>query len=246
MLKKAKLSIIIAASILSSNLSFAGNDVQVPQEIHKTIIETPDKLHNVKKTANLKSYDVEMNTITFRADEKIGNVVDNFLKIDADLRKTNNIDKTFQSYGKIVDVRHQINTVLSGDLASFSNTKSIEYVNEVTNGKQSKDFIDIINFQRFYINNLREDKKLTVLLNIQDSQLNSMRKTDIGEGSQKTYIESPSVSTTTVDQSVTVKPGEYKLVNMEKDQMTDPNPLSDKAENKLYKAIIIKVSEHVY
>ena len=55
MLKKAKLSIIISAWILSSSLSFTGNDIQVPQDIrdkyeqHKTIIETPDKLHNSEK-----------------------------------------------------------------------------------------------------------------------------------------------------------------------------------------------------
>lgn len=261
MLKKATLTIAIAASILGSSLSFAGNDIQIPQkerdkyEKHKTIIESPDKQHKVEKTltvnksaaykntANIKSYDVSMTNITFRLNDKVDNVFDQFPKINDELSKTNDIAKTFQGYGKIVKMDNQVQTVLAGNLASFSNTKSIEYVNEVTNGEQSRDFIDIINSQRFYINNVRDDKKLTVFLTINGAQLDSMSKIAVGGGSQESYIESPTISSYAVDQAVVVKPGEYKLINMGSDNMTDPNPLFENSGQKLYKAVIIKVSE---
>jgi hypothetical protein len=262
MFKKATLAIVVAASILGASISFASDNIQISQkerdkhtQNNKTVIESPDKIHKVEKTLyvnkdsaykdinNMKSYDVSMTNITFRLNDKVDDVFNQFSKIDSELSKNNDIAKTFQGYGKIVKIDNQTQTVLAGNVANFSNTKSIEYVNEVTNGEQSRDFIDIINSQRFFINNLRDDKKLTVFLTINGAQLDSMSKITVGGGSQESYIESPSISSYAVDQAVVIKPGEYKLINMGSDSMTDPNPLFENSGSKLYKAMIIKVSE---
>lgn len=139
--------------------------------------------------------------------------------------------------------------MLAGNLANFSNTKSIEYVNEVNNGEQSKEFLDIVNSQRIFINNIRDDKKLTVFLTINSAQLDSMSKITVGSGSgsssgsQDSYIESPIISSSASDQAVVLKTDEYKLVNMRSSDMPDPNPLFEKSGSKLYKAMIVKVSE---
>lgn len=259
MFKKATLAIVVAASILSASMSFASDNIQISQkerdkhtQNNKTIIESPDKMHRVEKTlpvtknkdtTNIKSYDVAMTTITFRVDSKDDNAFDNFLKIDEALRTTNDIAKTFQGYGKIVKFDTQVQTVLAGSLANFSNTKSIEYVNEVTDGQQSRNFLNIVNSQRIFINNVRDDQKLTVFLTLNGAQLDSMSKIAVGAGSQETYMESPSISSYATDQAVVVKTGEYKLINMGSDNMTEPNPLFDNAGTKLYRAVIIKVSE---
>lgn len=262
MLKKATLAIMIAASILGANISFASDNIQISQkerdkqtQNNKTVIESQDKAHKVEKTIrvnkdsnynntnNLKSYDVSITNITFRQDDKINNSFDEFLKIDAELKNTNDIAKTFQGYGKIVSLDTQVQTVLAGNLANFSNTKSIEYVNEVNNGEQSKEFLDIVNSQRIFINNIRDDKKLTVFLTINSAQLDSMSKIKVGSGSQESYIESPIISSSASDQAVVLKTDEYKLVNMRSSDMPDPNPLFEKSGSKLYKAMIVKVSE---
>lgn len=268
MLKKATLAIMIAASILGANISFASDNIQISQkerdkqtQNNKTVIESQDKVHKVEKTIrvnkdsnynntnNLKSYDVSITNITFRQDDKINNSFDEFLKIDAELKNTNDIAKTFQGYGKIVSLDTQVQTVLAGNLANFSNTKSIEYVNEVNNGEQSKEFLDIVNSQRIFINNIRDDKKLTVFLTINSAQLDSMSKITVGSGSgsssgsQDSYIESPIISSSASDQAVVLKTDEYKLVNMRSSDMPDPNPLFEKSGSKLYKAMIVKVSE---
>lgn len=256
MLKKATLAIMIAASILGSSISFAGEKEKDKQiQSNKTVIESPDKLHRVEKTIrvnkdadykntnNLKSYDVSITNITFRVDSKVDKAFDDFLKIDETLRTSNDIAKTFQGYGKIVKFDTQVQTVLGGNLASFSNTKSIEYVNDVTDGQQSRDFLNIVNSQRIFINNLRDDKKLTVFLTLNGAQLDSMSKIKVGAGSQETYIENPTISSYTTDQAVVLKTGEYKLITMGTDSMTEPNPLFDNEGTKLYKAVIIKVSE---
>lgn len=256
MLKKTMLSIAITMSILGSSLSFAGNETQIAPEKrekvmqHKTVIESPDKQHRVEQTisinkdnTNMKSYDVSLTNITFRLNDKVDNIFNQFPQINDELLKTNDISKTFQGYGKIVKMDNQVQTVLAGNSASFINTKSIEYVNEVTNGEQSRAFIDIKNSQNFFINNLRDDKKLTVFLTINGAQLDSMSKIAVGSGSQESYIETPSISSYAINQAVVVKPGEYKLINMGSDSLTEPNPLFENSGQKLYKAVILKVSE---
>jgi hypothetical protein len=262
MFKKATLAIVVAASILGANISFATDNIQISQkerdkqtQNNKTVIESPDKLHRVEKnirvnkdadyknTNNLKSYDVSITNITFRVDNKVDKAFDDFLKIDETLRTSNDIAKTFQGYGKIVKFDNQVQTVLARNLASFSNTKSIEYVNEVTDGQQVRDFLDIVNSQKIFINNVRDDQKLTVFLTLNGAQLDSMSKIKVGAGSQESYIESPVVSSYATDQAVVVKTGEYKLITMGTDSMTEPNPLFDNEGTKLYKAVIIKVSE---
>lgn len=249
MLKKSALALLIASSVLTT-MSFASDNIQISQKERdkhekKEVFESRDKKIKVEKNLNeskseqdRKSYDVAMTTIVFKLDDKV-DMASNYSKLDAELRNSNDIIKSIQNYGKIVSNESLVQTVLSNTASKNVRKQTIEYVKEVTNGVPHKDFLDIISYQTFYINGLRNDDKLSLFVTAQDSELTSMSDIKIGGGSNEVTIQTPSISTVTFDQAVVLKKDEYKLLNLGSAD-SPVSPFTD-SNTKTYKAIIVKI-----
>jgi len=249
MLKKSTLGIIIASTIFSSTLVLAAeqktsplplkdvnNEVIISKQIKNSKVKT---MPEHKKNDRANAYELSMTTIIFKVNENV-NLGEDFLKIDNDLKESKNLNDVFSKYGKITKVENKVQSLVAGYDNSFSSTRTIEYVSEVTNGIQSHGFIDITNYQNIYINDKLTDNKLALFLNKKDSQLDALNKVEVNDGSQKTFIERPVVSTHKIDQTVVLKTGEYKLINLS-DWTTDESPLFNNVSNKTYRAIVVKV-----
>ena len=243
MLKKATLAILIASSILGTTVTMAGD-----KKVEKTVIESPDKMNKVEKTMTIdqksingQSYDVSMMTVTFKVTTEELNTIDSIKKINDAIEINHDIIKAINNYGQIISVDTKYQSVISGAVSKSSQTDSIEYVDKVTNGVQSRSFIDIMNFQKFYINTL-DKKTVNLFMTVQSAELESMSKTKVGEGSTESYIESPNYSTYTFDQTTKLSTGEYKLINLTGDYAPS-NALFENNGNRIYKAVFIKVSE---
>lgn len=221
-------------------------DEQLSSEYIKTTtkklgdIEITKTFPNYKKNEYGDVYSLSLTTITFRANDGASSATEDFLKLDNELKNSKSVEDVFSKYGKIFKVENKIQSVVAGYNNSVVNTKTIEYASDVTNGVQSRDYLDIINYQNIYINDKLTDNRLAVFMDIKDSQLDSLEKFDVGEGSTKSYIESPNVSSYVMDQTVVLKAGEYKLVNLT-NTTADPDPLFKNLPNRVYRAVIVKV-----
>lgn len=203
-------------------------------------IEITKTFPSYKKNEYGNVYSLSLTTITFRVNDGTSSATEDFLKLDNELKNSKNIEEAFSKYGKIFKVENKIQSVVAGYNNSVINTKTIEYASEVTNGVQSRDYLDIINYQNVYINDKLSDNRLAVFMDIKDSQLDALEKFDVGTGSTKSYIESPNVSSYAMDQTVVLKAGEYKLVNLT-NTTADPDPLFKNLPNRVYRAVIVKV-----
>lgn len=227
MLKKATLSVIIAASLLTSHAVFAENSVK---NNNKTEKEVP--VQQMKS----KQYDVSMTVINFQVNDKFNSSTDDFFKIDKELSENNNIAEVFQKYGKVLSSDAYITNVVAGLPNKFSYTQTVPYVNEVTDSLQKTAYIDIKSWQNFFIRDDANENSALLFLDFQKSKLDSIEKSEVGEGSSATFIENPTISSFSTEQAVKVNLGHYKLANLSSN-------FDNGSVNKTYKAVVIKVTE---
>lgn len=227
MLKKSTLAVLVAASLLTSQSIFADNSVKKTGKIEK---EVP------VQQVQSKQYDVSTIIINFQVNDKFNSSTDDFFKIDKELSESQSINEVFEKYGKVLSSDAYVTNVVAGIPNKFSYNQTVSYVGEITENKQQTSYLNIKSWQNLFIKDMDNEKSVIVYLDMQKSQLDSVGKSEVGEGSATTFIETPNTSSYSMEQAVKVNLGSYKLANLSSN-------FDNGSVNKNYKAVIIKVTE---
>lgn len=227
MFKKATLAVLVVASLMTSHAVFAENSVKKNKKSEKEV---------ATQQAQSKQYDVSTIIINFQVNDKFNSSTDDFFKIDKELSETNSINEVFQNYGKVLSSDAYVTNVVAGMPNKFSYNQTVPYVGEVTDNKQQTAYLNIKSWQNLFIRDTDNEKSVIVYLDLQKSQLDSIAKSEVGEGSSATFIENPTTSSYSMEQAVKVNLGHYKLANLSSN-------FDNGSVNKNYRAVIIKVTK---
>lgn len=227
MFKKATLAVLVAASLMTSHAVFAENSVKKNNKSEKEV---------ATQQAQSKQYDVSTIIINFQVNDKFNSSTDDFFKIDKELSEANSINEVFQNYGKVLSSDAYVTNVVAGMPNKFSYNQTVPYVGEVTDNKQQTAYLNIKSWQNLFVRDVDTEKSVIVYLDLQKSQLDSIAKSEFGEGSSATFIENPTTSSYSMEQAVKVNLGHYKLAHLSSN-------FDNGSVNKNYKAVIIKVTE---
>lgn len=227
MFKKATLAVLVVASLMTSHAVFAENSVKKNKKSEKEV---------ATQQAQSKQYDVSTIIINFQVNDKFNSSTDDFFKIDKELSETNSINEVFQNYGKVLSSDAYVTNVVAGMPNKFSYNQTVPYVGEVTDNKQQTAYLNIKSWQNLFIRDTDNEKSVIVYLDLQKSQLDSIAKSEVGEGSSATFIENPTTSSYSMGQAVKVNLGHYKLANLSSN-------FDNGSVNKNYRAVIIKVTK---
>jgi hypothetical protein len=227
MLKKSTLAVLVAASLLTSQSIFADNSVKKTGKIEK---EVP------VQQVQSKQYDVSTIIINFQVNDKFNSSTDDFFKIDKELSETKGINEVFENYGKVLSSDAYVTNVVAGIPNKFSYNQTVPYIGGVTDNKQQTAYLNIKSWQNLFIRDTDNGKSVIVYLDLQKSQLDALAKSEVGEGSNATFIENPTTSSYSMEQAVKVNLGSYKLANLSSN-------FDNGSANKNYRAVIIKVTE---
>jgi hypothetical protein len=190
-----------------------------------------------------KAFIVSLTTFTLRTTNQDDSVMNNFIKINNDLVKSNNLGQSVQPFGKLLSTETYTQNLVTHKPSLASFTKSIEYVNQVSNGVQSTEMLDLTTLQAYYLNSNSLSKKLLLSIKLEDSVLISMDKEPVNDGPSKSYVELPRVATYTLSQDVSLKNNEYKLIDLREVSNETKTQLSTEPAGKVYKGIAVKLSE---
>lgn len=236
-----KIALIIAATVVTSNIAFAAT---TKEEMHKEneamkqkIIDNKGILEKEREMLFPKpvSYDISTTTVTFAPKNKDDDIVGQLIEMNESLLKTNNINQTINNYGNIKEYESQSQSVIPDTFSKVSHEKIMNY-----KYKQDDGVINTVDIRLSNVNaySLREanDDKYTLFFNIKNEKLdkNSNEKLNSEEYS---LSKIPSIKTHEVNQAVVLKKGEYKIVNI---YQNIPN---DKNDGKEYTATILKLTQ---
>lgn len=203
-----------------------------------------EKIHSLEN--DLKPYVVSLTTFTFKTTSQDDSVINNFSKINDALVKSNSINKAVESYGKVLKSEIYSQNLLTNKPSITSVTKSMEYVNQVNNGVQSTEILDLTNLQAYYLKNDYVSKKLLLSIKLEDSVLISLDKEFVDGDHSKSYVELPHVATYKLSQDVSVKNNEYKLLDLREVLNEPKSPFLTEPSGKVYKGIAVKISEQAF
>lgn len=236
MLQKTALAVSMSALMLISGASFANDNVA--NDKAKIDSQKSYNIDDIRLVRTPTVYDISMTVLNFELNEKIS-LADNLLNIDNELKTENNIDKVFERYGNILSADTYMTNTVEGAQTQSAHTQSIKYIDKVVDGVISKKNLEVTNWKNFYTSIREDDQTVRVYIDVKSESLDSLTQYKASENKKDAVVEGPNVSISRIQQNVVVKPGEYKLVNL-------GSVVEKGQKNKIYQAVIIKLTEKSY
>jgi hypothetical protein len=235
-----KLALIIATTVITTNIAFAGTNKEetrkenenMKQKIldNKAILEKEREMLFPKQ----ESYDISTITVTFSPKNQEDDIVSELIAMNELLIKTNNINQTINNYGNIKEYESQSQSILSNTLSRVSQERIMNYKYKQEDGVINSVDIKLSNVKSYKLRET-DDNKYTLFFNIKNEKLG--KSNEQLNSDEYSLSKIPSIKTDELNQAVVLKKGEYKVVNIYQ------NLPNDKDIGKEYTATIMKLTQ---